>query len=688
MKSNIKPENRRLLEALYYIDEAVLADALEGLDFPETAAPSPTPRKKAVLRSIKHALALAACALLIGAVFPVITQLVNYFWESTGTTPPVGAIQYSEYADYVLTEDDLAMINAAWMKEHDYVFANSIEDAMRRTRNDGHYFGKYGDTIVIWRPSVLCVVLRFNMNGNEFTFGTGTMYFFNNGNVYSQYDAGVSELLTDEQIEALYKYYTDEYLNCENELINPIPETDQTPEPAVSDAELADINAAWAAKKGDGSIFAESRSSLIWWSDKRCAVDYGDCVLAKFGDSIVLCRHTANTTKITREIIGEHQLWFDHVCEIWVCDGAKYHTVTEAYEKGILSKDNVAELEARQLEHDRVYTLDDYVREDYEYLEFWPDLEPLTKGEMAEIDRALIQHRYDRSFEAVLKEYADKSRGEAVFMAERRSGYLLTLCRNMLFSDKYEYYRYYGIVNGFVVLAIDGGYPVTTYNIAGTTIYFKYPSSIYIYADGKFTLMRDAYAEGILSSEDIAEIARRHWLYNDHLGLPNVKPEITVEKVQPKYLDFEGLEPLSEDEMHAIREVWAKYYYDNAYSTQYNTYLSSYGAELAEQFAKELTEGKYEKYREELFNESNYYYCGYLGKFGDTVVLLRRGMLAVVTTYKFEGKEYTVQSPGIYIYHGGEIISLNDAYEKGLLNIDQIDEIFNVRMKRYDDKIF
>jgi len=688
MRSNIKPENRRLLEALCYIDEEVLADVLADVTVPESS--KPVPRKKVVIRSIKYAALLAACALLVGAVFPVITQLMNYFGEGTGTTPPVGSIQYSQYADYVLTEDDLAAINVAWMKEHTSAFADSVEDAMLRTRNGGHYFGKYGDAIVIWRPSVTCLVLKFSMNGHTFTFGSGTMYFFNGGNVYDQYQAESSELLTDEQIEALYKYYTDEYLNYDNNPTKPTPETtEQVFEPAVSDKELADINAAWAAKKGDGSIFVESRTLLGLWSDKMCAVEYGDCVLARFGESIVICRHTANTAKITREIIGEHQLWFGHVCEIWVCHKAKYYTVTEAYENNILTKDNIAELEARQREHNKVYTLDDYVREDYQYLEFMPGLEPLDDSYMGRIDRAFIQHKYDSAFDWSLKQYANKSCGEAEYMAEMESDGELILNRNKLFSDKYEYYRYYGIVNGYVVFTIaDGSYPINTHYLAGHTMYFKYPSSIYIYADGEFMLMSNAYSDGILSSEGIGEIARRHWLYNDYLGLPNVKPEITVEKTQPQYLEFEGLEPLTEDEMHTIREAFAKYLYDNDYDNKYRLYLSSYGAEIAELFAKELLEGAYEQYRENLFNEDNYYYYGYLGKFGDSVVLLRRSSIGPVAQYKFEGKEYWVQSPGIYIYNNGEIIGLNDAYEKGLLNIDQIDEIFNVRIKRYNDKIF
>ena len=59
MRSNIKLQNRRLLEALYYLDEEVLSDVLADVTVPEPSAP--LPRKKAVIRSIKYAALLAAC---------------------------------------------------------------------------------------------------------------------------------------------------------------------------------------------------------------------------------------------------------------------------------------------------------------------------------------------------------------------------------------------------------------------------------------------------------------------------------------------------------------------------------------------------------------------------------------------------------------------------------------------------
>lgn len=75
MRSNIKPQNRRLLEALCYIDEEVLADVLADITVPEPSAP--LPRKKAVIRSIKYAALLAACALLVGAVFPIVSYIMG-----------------------------------------------------------------------------------------------------------------------------------------------------------------------------------------------------------------------------------------------------------------------------------------------------------------------------------------------------------------------------------------------------------------------------------------------------------------------------------------------------------------------------------------------------------------------------------------------------------------------------------
>lgn len=74
MSMNIKPENRRLLEALSFIDDSIVSDMLAEIKVPD--APSPERNKKVTRRSIRYFLALAACLMLLIAAVPIITYFV------------------------------------------------------------------------------------------------------------------------------------------------------------------------------------------------------------------------------------------------------------------------------------------------------------------------------------------------------------------------------------------------------------------------------------------------------------------------------------------------------------------------------------------------------------------------------------------------------------------------------------
>lgn len=74
MRMNIKPENRRLLEALSFIDDSIVSDMLAEIKIPD--APSPERNKKVTRRSIRYFLALAACLMLLIAAVPLITYLI------------------------------------------------------------------------------------------------------------------------------------------------------------------------------------------------------------------------------------------------------------------------------------------------------------------------------------------------------------------------------------------------------------------------------------------------------------------------------------------------------------------------------------------------------------------------------------------------------------------------------------
>lgn len=74
MRMNIKPENRRLLEALSFIDDSIVSDMLAEIKIPD--APSPERNKKVTRRSLRYFLTLAACLMLLIAAVPLITYLI------------------------------------------------------------------------------------------------------------------------------------------------------------------------------------------------------------------------------------------------------------------------------------------------------------------------------------------------------------------------------------------------------------------------------------------------------------------------------------------------------------------------------------------------------------------------------------------------------------------------------------
>ena len=74
MRMNIKPENRRLLEALSFIDDSIVSDMLAEIKVPD--APSSERNKKVTRRSLRYFLTLAACLMLLIAAVPIITYFV------------------------------------------------------------------------------------------------------------------------------------------------------------------------------------------------------------------------------------------------------------------------------------------------------------------------------------------------------------------------------------------------------------------------------------------------------------------------------------------------------------------------------------------------------------------------------------------------------------------------------------
>ena len=85
MRTNIKPENRRLLEAIEYIDEEIILGVLAGLKQPAENYEPGEYQKPSPFKYWRQFTAMAACLLLLSAAFPVLNYAVQRFgtgiWE-------------------------------------------------------------------------------------------------------------------------------------------------------------------------------------------------------------------------------------------------------------------------------------------------------------------------------------------------------------------------------------------------------------------------------------------------------------------------------------------------------------------------------------------------------------------------------------------------------------------------------
>ena len=102
MSMQKKINNKRLLDALDQVDERYVAELVQGLKLPKEEAEVIT-GKKSFTRSIKYAVAVAACALLLGAAIPVANRLLSGISDGAGTSPTAGISDLS--ASYTATAE-------------------------------------------------------------------------------------------------------------------------------------------------------------------------------------------------------------------------------------------------------------------------------------------------------------------------------------------------------------------------------------------------------------------------------------------------------------------------------------------------------------------------------------------------------------------------------------------------------
>ena len=219
--------DKRLLGALDYIDERFIAEVTESYTF---EAPGEYKRdKKTVFRAYRQFAALAACLLLLSAAIPVLNYAVQRFgtgtWDGNAgagsATQDISndIIDFSElteditgkYYNYVLTEEDYNELNNAWYKQYNKYFADSLEECNYwLSLGDNHFYGKYGEALVIMLVPMLDGGRFYDVGDYRF-FTDNVIIVVYNQTEYSLDEAADMNIFSEEDIMYLAKYHTELY---------------------------------------------------------------------------------------------------------------------------------------------------------------------------------------------------------------------------------------------------------------------------------------------------------------------------------------------------------------------------------------------------------------------------------------------------------------------------------------------
>lgn len=196
----------------------------------------------------------------------------------------------------------------------------------------------------------------------------------------------------------------------------------------------------------------------------------------------------------------------------------------------------------------------------------------------------------------------------------------------------------------------------------------------------------------------------------------------------PRYLEYDGIEPLTKEQMLEIRKEWAEEWYDYTYKLEYNTYILSNTEERARERAKdssskayasnvprmfrelyadylyqkayndyietnteELAQKKaaqkaqesYEEHLHELFNEDYYDKFRYIG--------IVNGCAIFIDTYSiwiFETQLGDVKflDSLFFLFKDGDFYRVSTAYKKGWLTDEDINTI--MEKKELSSKVY
>ena len=320
---------------------------------------------------------------------------------------------------------------------------------------------------------------------------------------------------------------------------------------------------------------------------------------------------------------------------------------------------------------------------------FTPDLEPISNEMIAELKEVWYNKVYAAEYAAYSKYYASRSdltdqqkENSSIIIAQDHANFFTSI----LFSTKKEDHfqgRYYGTISDCVIFAINT-YLEDEYNvitIGKTSIINDYSFHIFAYKDGIVKAIETAYSDGWLNADDAEKIRERHNKFNAY-GYWKVD-----EQKEYTYAKFvTDLEEISDKKIEQINNALFKKNYEQE---MLNLEKDSDTPEiLNERRAKELYARKAYPLAKA---QSNMFVVGiktmdhfinsfrYYGTFGSCVIWASvNNYPPQETVYDLDWVQLTYSAEThVNVYSNGKIYDLQEAFDKGILDIDNVRKLYN-----------
>lgn len=448
-------KNARILEAFSLIDEKYIGEVASSLKLDDY---SEEPPKASPWKSLRSLLALAACVMLLGALFPVAMQLINNFAVGTTVTDP-----------YSLSQAELDAINEAWGGSG---FAET-PDEVGYLEGYRFIYGKYDGAIPLGSRSLSSSGYgEESVAGYVFEYTTACIIaVYYDGEIIPLYTAHASGILSDEQIEDIWRKhqnydekYRDDYIY--GDYLDPIEDLE-----LLTKSGVAEINAAWAA------LHPDFDGALINTDKLNRGMNYR--YLGTIDGKVIIWRSEGEGVAVTKRI-GLFEFSHSSSFDIIVCDSDEFYYLDKAYAQ-IVTDVSLAMIYARNEEYEKYFALhNDLIEEPY-------------LGELK-----IVEPRETSPFKLT---YEEQYEIISSYIKDDDESYL-----------KYSYsVRCYMKADGAYAVMLDSGRWLYTQalrhvDVAGHTFLFPDGQRMYIYKDGKFYTLLEAYQNGVVSRDYIASI--------------------------------------------------------------------------------------------------------------------------------------------------------------------------------------